>query len=404
MRRTHPALVLALTITSACTVPSSRADDPTAGSDTPGAIASAPAPAHDAPRPAPVPDPAPRLVTMRAHGGLGPEVAAAAVAIDGVVAAVHLRSDTIGLTGSRLADGTPVDLLTAGWQIPIDVLAVDPGTMAATLPPGTARATLAALRPGEVLLPASSAERRRVGVGDRLDLGGRTDLVVAAVVEDGALGNDEVVAHLSDADAIGLEPDGSLRILHDGTTTATLADDLVGLAPPDVTVRVVGDLPGASPRRTRFILPLPQVKDRFGEFAYRVRDGVREVDIDPAWVDANIVVAEVPILGAVRCHRAIVDDLTTALQAVVDHGLAGTIDPAAYAGCFHARRIGTDTSSLSRHSWGIALDINVDLSLPGLGPPPGPVVVEAFAAAGFSWGGRFLAPDNHHFEWIGDGT
>lgn len=64
-------------------------------------------------------------------------------------------------------------------------------------------------------------------------------------------------------------------------------------------------------------------------------------------------------------------------------GLSASIDPAAYAGCFVPRRISEDRARLSRHSWGIAFDINVDLSLPGLGPPPPPeVAISAATASG----------------------
>lgn len=73
-----------------------------------------------------------------------------------------------------------------------------------------------------------------------------------------------------------------------------------------------------------------------------------------------------------------------------------------YGGCYHPRLISADRDRLSRHSWGIAIDLNVDLSQPGLGPPPPPEVVEILGRHGFRWGGDFLHADNHHFEWIGE--
>src|SRR5690606_20336505 len=82
-------------------------------------------------------------------------------------------------------------------------------------------------------------------------------------------------------------------------------------------------------------------------------------------------------------------------------GFGHTMGRSGYAGCYHPRRIGSG-SSLSRHSWGIAIDINVDVSLPGLGPVPDDEVIEAFATHGFRWGGHFLSPDNHHWEWVGE--
>ena len=166
-------------------------------------------------------------------------------------------------------------------------------------------------------------------------------------------------------------------------------------------MRVVGATEDEPARRAPLVLSLPDVKTRFGEFAFRDEDADREVQQEAAWVTEHIVVAEVPLLGRVRCHAAIIDDLRAALQEVADAGLGDEIDPDLYGGCYHPRRIG-EGSSLSRHSWGIAIDINVDISLPGLGPEPSPEVVDAFAANGFRWGGLFLSPDNHHFEWVGD--
>ena len=111
--------------------------------------------------------------------------------------------------------------------------------------------------------------------------------------------------------------------------------------------------------------------------------------------------AEVPVLGTVRCHRDIVAPLRAAIDDVVAAGRRSELDPSRYGGCFSPRRISQGSSALSHHAWGIAIDVNVDLSLPGLGPPPSPATIESFERQGFRWGGDFLVPDNHHFEWVG---
>lgn len=383
---------LALVVTG-CTAgaPDAPGNAPAAADGHPAATAH-----PDAPSPAPQPS----TVVMWAHGGLPADVATRATTVPGVLAAAHVRSDTLGLTGSRSADGAVVDDLAPGWRIPVEVMAVEP-SLAELLPEGPTRDAVAALQPGEVLLPARSADQRRLGAGGHLDLANHPGLVVAAVVEDDVLGRAEVVVHAADADAVGLDADGSLRVLYDGVAGDDLADDLEALAPADTVVRVVGASGDEPARRAPLVLGLPEVKARFGEFAFRDDDADREIRVAPGWLDDHIVLAEVPLLGTVRCHEAIVDDLSAALQAVADAGLGGTIDPDLYGGCYHARRIGAGTS-LSRHSWGIAIDINVDLSLPGLGPAPDAEVVDLFAAHGFRWGGLFLTPDNHHFEWVGD--
>ena len=387
-------VALLAVLAAACTgTPSLTATSPDTARDAAGtAAASTP---HAEPTPAPTPE----TVVMWARGGLPPDVAQRAARLPGVLAADLVRSDTLALVGSRDADGRPVDVLDPGWRVPLEAVALAPED-ADVLPAGPTRDAVAALRPGQVLLTASSAARRGLAVGGELDLAGATGLEVAAIVEDDVLAGDEVVVHPEDADRVGMDPEGTVRILHDRDDAAGLADDLEALAPDDTPVRVLGGGDDTPARRAPLVLDLPTVKATFGEFAYRDDDADREITPDTAWVSEHIVVAEVPLLGRVRCHEAIIDDLRGALQAVADAGFGSTMDRGSYAGCYHARRIGAGPS-LSRHSWGIAIDLNVDVTQPGLGPVPDPEVVDAFAQHGFRWGGLFLQPDNHHFEWVG---
>lgn len=354
------------------------------------------------PSPSPSDEPATPGFVMWAHGGLPPTIIEDAEALTGVTSASMVASDTLGLTGSRRADGTEVDDVPDGWRIPIEVAAIDPDDHATTLDDDVA--LLAALRPGGVLLSTSAAARRGLAVGDRLDLVGVHDLEVLAVVPDGAVGRSEVVVHVADAEAVGLGDRGTLYVeadLPDASARDALADGLERLVPAGVTARLV-DLAesGHERRRAPLVLSLAQVKDAFGEFAYRPVPGERAIEIDPVWVEANVTTAEVPLLGRVRCHQALVAPLTTALASIQAAGRADAIDPSRYAGCFNPRRIRVDGSRLSHHAWGIALDVNVDLALPGGGEVPDDVVIDAFEAAGFVWGGRFITPDNHHFELV----
>lgn len=327
-------------------------------------------------------------------------------ALDGVLAAAFTRSDTVGLVGTRATDGSAVTALEPGWQIPVEVAAVDPADHVAIMDDlDAAKEVVTGLQPGEALLSQMSSELRGIGTGGRVDLAGLADLLVVGVVPDGVVGRAEVVIHQADADAAGLEPDGSIIVRHQrdrGTPTDDLVTSIGQLFPEDAAVRVFDADADTEPRRAPLILSLPQVKERFGEFAYRPQPGQRELVPDRAFVDGNIVSADVPLLGSVLCHRLIIDDLRAALQQIVDGGFGDDIDPSRYAGCFYPRRISTDGASLSRHSWGIAIDINVDLSLPGLGPPPREEIVDIFGRHGFRWGGDFLHPDNHHFEWVGE--
>lgn len=343
------------------------------------------------------------VLVVWARGDLTRAFADAVASLPRVVATAHVRSDTLALVGARDPDGVPTTRLSDGFQIPVDVAAVDPTEYAATRRPGESGDLLDRLAPRRVLLSETAARLRATDVGGEVDLAGLPGLEVVAVVPDGSVGRSEIVLHAADATAAGLGADGTVFLRHEaapGVELEALTAQIEALVPPDLTARIV-DATAGELRRAPLVLSLAQVKELFGEFAFRPRDGVREIDIDPDFAAQHIVRADVPILGSVTCHRGIVDDLRGALQQVVDAGLAREIDPARYGGCYHPRRISTTGARLSHHSWGIAIDINVDLSHPDLGPSPHPDVIAAFEAHGFRWGGDFIQPDNHHFEWIG---
>jgi len=136
--------------------------------------------------------------------------------------------------------------------------------------------------------------------------------------------------------------------------------------------------------------------DVVGTFSYRVLGGGR-IAPDPAWVRANIRTEAVPILGSVTCHRAIFPQLRAALQQVVDQGLADEINPGEYAGCYYPRFI-ADTTSLSNHSFGLALDFNVPGNQRGTTGEMDRGVVSIFKEWGFAWGGDWSWTDPMHFE------
>ncbi|MDX1659941.1 MAG: M15 family metallopeptidase [Nitriliruptorales bacterium] len=361
--------------------------------------------ASPTPDPSPSPSPAERgAIAIWSREPLPAGFAASVGALPSVVAAVEVRSDTLGLIGVRDAAGVSQLDLRDGFRVPVGVAAIDPDAYA-TFVEGPSAEAVRALRPGEVLLTEAGAELRGIGAGGQIDLVGLPGLTVAGVVPDGTVRRSEVILHLADAPAAGIEDDPTVVVRHTanaGGATDRLVDAIRALVPTGTNARVV-DVAGDrnASRGGPIVRSLTEVKRRFGEFAFRPRDGVREVDVAPAFVEEHIVTAEVPILGQVTCHRGIIDDLRATLEAIVAAGLSGEIDPSRYAGCYYPRRISVGGSSLSRHSWGIALDINVDLSHPDLGPPPHPDVVAAFEAHGFRWGGDFLHPDNHHFEWVG---
>jgi D-alanyl-D-alanine carboxypeptidase-like protein len=136
----------------------------------------------------------------------------------------------------------------------------------------------------------------------------------------------------------------------------------------------------------------------FGAFSYRYfKDGT--IEPDAAWVARSIVTESVPILGAVTCHRLMFPQLRGALQEVVAKGLAHEILPSEYGGCYVPRFIERNPSrSISLHTWGIAIDLNVAQNPVHTRGHMDPRIVAIFKSWGFRWGGDWSDPDPMHFE------
>ena len=144
-----------------------------------------------------------------------------------------------------------------------------------------------------------------------------------------------------------------------------------------------------------WVLPTALVKEMFGDFQIKERDGTW-ITTEPSWREENIQAKKVPILGTTRCHRLMWEPLEGALNQILEEGLADTLsikDFKKSGGCYAPRRINRFDAggSISRHSWGIAIDINTKSSYH-------PRVVEIFNSWGFAWGGTWTSPDEMHFE------
>ena len=140
------------------------------------------------------------------------------------------------------------------------------------------------------------------------------------------------------------------------------------------------------------------VAEAVGSFRYTPDDD-GTVDVDPAWVAANIRTEEVPILGRVTCHRVMLPQLRGALTEIAERGLTDRIHPDEYAGCFYPRFIANDPRrGLSLHSWGIAFDLNTPGNQRGTAGEIDREVVDIFKSWGFGWGGDWSYTDPMHFE------
>jgi hypothetical protein len=136
----------------------------------------------------------------------------------------------------------------------------------------------------------------------------------------------------------------------------------------------------------------------FEPFVFMPGNGGRIV-IDAGWVERNIVTAEVPLYGEVRCHRLIIEPMRAALEEIVAEGLHPLLDLSDYGGCYLPRYIDwQEGRNLSMHAWGLAFDVNVATNGLGQVPQLDMRIVEIFERHGFNWGGWWRRPDGMHFE------
>jgi hypothetical protein len=327
--------------------------------------------------------------------GLGREVKR----LRGVDQVVSVISGTAWLTGSTDVNGTKVDDPPAGLGIPLEVAGADPSTYARFLPPAD-RTFVPALIRGRALLGTSAAQLRGLGAGSTLIFGKRR-IRVAGVVSDAAIGAHEVLVSRRVAQSLNVTRDRYLLI--DPARNASrrrLTRRIRALLPPGGLLRVRG--PGETPffRQGDAVLSPVRLKVLFGEFAARPIAG-GFLQVDPAWVRTHIVTARVPILGRVRCNRALIPQLRGALAEVEREGLARFLDRKDYAGCYSSRFLNRNPEQgISHHAWGIAFDVNASTNQFGQTPHLDARVVAVMRKWGFTWGGRWLLPDGMHFEFV----
>lgn len=350
----------------------------------------------DGPRPIPtatvsfpvVPEATAPLLVWTA-GGLPDGFPGRLAAVDGVARTTVVAGDHVDLDADLDPGGAAAD----GGVVDLDVLAIDPSSYADFVPEPTDR-IIRALRDDEAILGRTSAALRGLGAGDSITIDDRR-LRVVAVVDDAFVGAAElVVAHGA---LPGVTTARFVLVAYSGERHA-VETGIRSLLDPAVAVRF------RAPGETRLlrhgdaVLPQSWVKRDFGEFVARPVPGSAALDLDDAFVSARIETYALPLVGDVTCHRSLREPLTRALEALppaTAAQLRGT-----QAICFDPRESEPGLGP-SRHSWGISIALAVAAPVKGGLPVADDGLVEAFAAAGFTWGGNWLAPDPTRFEWVG---
>ena len=282
----------------------------------------------------------------------------------------------------------------------VTIGAVDPSSYRRFTPEVSARsnAVWARVAEGDLAMSPELADDLDQPLGGNVTLGNQAGALTLRVGAQASMPPkiDAVVNEVRGRQ-LGMVPGNAILVSTDGSDASRVADALRRRLGARVTVSSLSETAPSRGRQTAFLTG-GSVAEAVGTFSYRYReDG--SVDPDPAWVAANLRTETVPILGQVTCHRVLLPQLRGALQEIVDSGLADRIDPGDFGGCYSPRFIAGDPGrGLSLHTWGIALDLNVQSNQRGT---PGEIdrrVVDVFKRWGFAWGGDWSYTDPMHFE------
>ena len=250
------------------------------------------------------------------------------------------------------------------------------------------------IQKNKIIVSEFTAEQYSINVGDTLVLVGMNEVTfeieVGEIVPDGELGWFEAVVNKEVGYQLGINRNIQ-AIIWDNKVTE---NHFVELYKNIEYKRLRVTFKDAKPNKN-WVLPTALVKKYFGDFQIKEKDGTWII-VEPAWRNANIERKNMPIIGRATCNKIMWEPLLGALNQVIEEGLQNTLSKDEFqksGGCYAPRRINRFNAggAISRHAWGIAIDINVKSGYH-------PRVVEIFNKWGFAWGGTWTSPDEMHFE------
>ena len=116
----------------------------------------------------------------------------------------------------------------------------------------------------------------------------------------------------------------------------------------------------------------------------------------------NMVVWDIPTnleMGVIPkklyCNKDLITPLSNAIQKLIITGKISELKT--WDGCFNIRKK-RGLSSMSLHSWGLAIDVNAAWNQLNMTPTLSPEFVKCFTDAGFDWGGTWTRKDGMHFQ------
>jgi hypothetical protein len=224
----------------------------------------------------------------------------------------------------------------------------------------------------------------------------RTFSIGAIVSEDAARGR-ELIVPLASAGDLGLTAPRALVTSVEGDHADAALTSMKEMTQGVLTRIHTGDQVVPDPTEGP-ILSFAEIKEIFGEFVFKPRNKGLFVAVDRAWMDANIVETRIPLLGLLKCNKRLLPQVVGAMRELQSRGLAGLVRTG--DGCFSPRMQVGNSYALSRHAYGIAVDINAGTNPYGEKPNQDPRLIETMERWGFTWGGRWLVPDGMHFEFV----
>ena len=250
------------------------------------------------------------------------------------------------------------------------------------------------IKENKIIISKLTAEQYSVNIGDKLVLVGMNEIIteveVGEIISDSEIGWFEAVVSKDVGYELGINRNIQAIIWDSKVTENHFVEIYKNIKYKQLRVT----FRDAKPNKN-WVLPTVLVKNYFGDFQIKEKDGTWII-IEPAWRTENIERKEMPIIGRATCNKIMWKPLLGALNQVIDEGLENTLYKEEFqksGGCYAPRRINRFNAggSISRHAWGIAIDINVKSGYH-------PRVVEIFNEWGFAWGGTWTSPDEMHFE------
>ncbi len=244
---------------------------------------------------------------------------------------------------------------------PVTYAAVDPKTFWRFTVPGTAHSAAVWQRVagGEIAVQPQIGRRLETKDG-YLKLGNGADApsahvgALAQLLDPAWARQIDAVVNYKWAKPLGMQPANAALISMGAPSPQSIMKKLVAAAGSGASVQILGPNLDLKAAQTA-VLTGGSVAAAVGTFNYTA-NGNGTVNPDPGWVASHIRTEVMPIIGRVTGNAVMLPQLRGALNKVVTAGLSKSIYQ--YGGCYVPRFI-AGTHTLSFHSFGTAIDLNV---------------------------------------------